>query len=88
MSTKPERDRPAPSPAREPLPNVCRLLRTKTSYGTSERGAEWKRGDSPTAVYWCLATMEAFGADDNFCHPHACVRGRSCWEPSEDDESA
>ena len=92
MSVKPDSVRPAPAapagaPARESLPHVCRLLRTKTAYGTSERGAEWKRGDSPTAVYWCLGTMEAFGVDEGYCHPHACVKGRGCWEAAgEDDE--
>ena len=55
---------------RAPLPQVCRLLRTKTAYGAGEHGAEWKRGESTTAVYWCLATMESFGADDGYCHPH------------------
>ncbi|HXU73632.1 MAG TPA: hypothetical protein VN947_30145 [Polyangia bacterium] len=64
-------------------PLVCRMLRTKTSFGA---GDEWKRGESPTAVYWCLATMEAFGADDGYCHPHACVRGRACFEPCAEDE--
>jgi hypothetical protein len=70
----------------EKLPNVCRLLRTKTAYGTDERGATWKRGESSTAVYWCLATMEPFGVDDNYCHPHSCVRGRSCYQPDSDEE--
>ncbi|HEY1584363.1 MAG TPA: hypothetical protein VGH63_01675 [Polyangia bacterium] len=69
-----------------PLPQVCRLLRTKTSYGVGERGAEWKRGESTTAVYWCLATMESFGADDGYCHPHVCARGRACYEPCAEDE--
>ena len=69
-----------------PLPKVCRLLRTKTAYGAGERGAEWKRGESTTAVYWCLATMEAFGADDGYCHPHECRSGRACFEPCAEDE--
>jgi len=68
-----------------PVPQVCRLLRTKTAFGGSQ---EWKRAESTTAVYWCLATMESFGADDSYCHPNACVRGRACFEPClEDDES-
>jgi len=79
-------DRPsAAAPAERPA--VCRLLRTKTAYGVGERGALWKLGDSTTAVYWCLATMEAFGADDGFCHPHHCVRGRACFEPCAEDEA-
>jgi len=65
------------------VPQVCRMLRTKTAFGASQ---EWKRGESPTAVYWCLATMESFGADDGVCHPHDCVRGRACFEPCPEDE--
>lgn len=68
------------------LPRVCRLLRTKTAWGRDERGQTWKLGDSTTAVYWCLATMEPFGADDDYCHPYKCVRGRSCWERDESDD--
>jgi hypothetical protein len=77
-----EKREPAPK-----LPSVCRLLRTKTAFGTDERGAMWKLGDSTTAVYWCLATMESFGADDNYCHPHSCVAGRACYQPGDDDEA-
>lgn len=69
------------------LPHVCRLLRTKTAYGADERGATWKLGESTTAVYWCLATMEAFGADDDYCHPHRCVEGRACFERDPADEA-
>jgi hypothetical protein len=69
-----------------PLPNVCRLLRTKTAYGTSEAGALWKLGESSTAVYWCLATMESFGPDDHYCHPHQCAQGRVCFQPDERDD--
>jgi hypothetical protein len=75
--------RPEPKPE---LPKVCRLLRTKTAWGTSERGAEWKRGDSTTASYWCLATMEPFGVDDQYCHPHQCQKGRACFEPCPEEE--
>jgi hypothetical protein len=81
VSLKPERD----GDRAAPLPDVCRLLRTKTAYGVSERGAVWKLGESTTAAYWCLATMEAFGADDDYCHPHRCVRGRACFESSGDE---
>jgi hypothetical protein len=87
MSLKPDRDhgRDARPPAPK-LPAVCRLLRTKTAYRVGERGALWKLGDSETASYWCLATMEAFGPDDSFCHPHQCGRGRACFEPRPEDE--
>lgn len=59
---------------------ICRLLRTKMSFGSfalPHPADEW--GDSTTAVYWCLKTMETFGADDDYVHPHRCVQGRSCF---------
>ena len=83
MSLKPDHDR-APAPVA--LPDLCRMLRTKTAYGVGERGATWKLGESTSAVYWCLATMEAFGVDDNYCHPHACQPGRACFESAEAGE--
>jgi hypothetical protein len=64
---------------REAPPKVCRLLRTKT-YGNDA----WKYGDSTTATYWCLATMQPFGVDDQYCHPHQCQKGRVCYEPEDD----
>ncbi len=70
------------------LPAVCRLLRTKTAYGADEAGALWKLGDSTTATYWCLATMEPFGVDDRYCHPHTCTRGRACYEPHPADDDS
>ena len=66
-------------------PQVCRLLRTKTSFGTFRGNAyDWQSGRSTTAVYWCLRTMETAGPDDGYTHPHACRQGRSCFEPSLD----
>ncbi len=63
------------------VPSVCRLLRTKTAFSS---GDLWKLGDSTTAVYWCLATMEPYGPDDAYCHPHQCGRRRGCFQ-SEDE---
>jgi hypothetical protein len=31
--------------------------------------------------------MEPFGVDDNYCHPHACVRGRACYQPDDSDDA-
>ena len=71
----------------KPLPVVCRLLRTKSSFG-SEQHASWQRGDSSTDVFWCLNTMEAFGPDDGFAHPHECTGGRACFQvPAEHDDN-
>jgi hypothetical protein len=63
---------------------VCRLLRTKTAFGTFRGNLyAWQSGRSTTAVYWCLRTMETAGPDDGYTHPHACRQGRGCFEPSE-----
>ena len=62
-------------------PVVCRLLRTKTAFGTFVGNLySWQAGRSSTAVYWCLRTMETAGPDDGYAHPHACCEGRSCFE--------
>ena len=59
---------------------VCRLLRTKTAFGSLQPGApDWRTGDSTTAVYWCLKTMETAGIDDGYAHPHVCREGRICF---------
>lgn len=63
------------------VPSVCRMLRTKTHYGTyTSTDTPWQTGDSSTAVYWCLKTMETAGPDDAFAHPHSCLAGRSCFQ--------
>lgn len=63
---------------------VCRRLRTKTAFGTFRGNLySWQSGRSTTAVYWCLRTMETVGPDDGYAHPHACLRGRGCFEPPE-----
>ena len=65
----------------EPVPVVCRLLRTKTAFGSFVGGANpWQAGASTTAVYWCLRTMETAGPDDGYAHPHTCRAGRICYE--------
>jgi hypothetical protein len=66
------------------VPDVCRSLRTKTAFGSDGSGGEWKFGDSTTAVYWCLRTMETFGPDGNFCHAHSCGPHRRCHRARDD----
>jgi hypothetical protein len=64
------------------VPTVCRMLRTKTAFGTHfvEGEAEaWQTGESTTAVYWCLCTMDPTGPDDDFAHPSQCRSARSCY---------
>jgi hypothetical protein len=63
------------------LPVVCRKLRTKHGFGSPAPGApDWRLGQSSTAVYWCLVTMETWGTDERPAHPHHCVEGRACFE--------
>lgn len=59
---------------------VCRLLRTKTSFGTTAGDHTWRSGESITAAYWCLSTMQTAGPDDALAHPHACREGRGCFQ--------
>jgi hypothetical protein len=66
------------------LPEVCRCLRTKTAFGTSIGYRPWQRGESSTAVYWCLNTMGSAGPDDGFVHPHRCRLGRMCYRSSDE----
>ena len=65
-------------------PVVCRLLRTKTAFGTlvgdRSNPAPWQAGVSTTAVYWCLGTMASAGPDESLAHPHACCGSRSCFQ--------
>lgn len=61
---------------------VCRMLRTKTAFGTyTSTGDDWRMAESTTAVYWCLDTMATAGPDDQLAHPHSCCKGRPCFKP-------
>jgi len=65
---------------------VCAMLRTKTAFGsyvTDGDDSEWHEGNSSTAVFWCLKTMDMAGPDDDFVHPHACRMGRVCYRADE-----
>jgi len=63
------------------LPVLCKYLRCKSAYGAVEDDTEWQLGTSSTEVYWCLATMEAFGPDDGYAHATVCQGGgaRGCY---------
>jgi hypothetical protein len=67
------------------IPTVCRLLRTKHAFGTFAEGDfdPWQTGESTTAVFWCLATMQSSGPDDSFAHPTRCRSGRECYRTDE-----
>jgi hypothetical protein len=63
---------------------VCCHLRTKMAFGSLVTGApDWRAGESTTAAYWCLRTMEAGGPDDGFAHAQRCREGRRCFAPPE-----
>lgn len=64
---------------RAELPVVCRKLRTKMAFGSLHGPEDWRHGDSTTASYWCLITMETAGPDDGYAHPHGCHSGRRCF---------
>jgi hypothetical protein len=62
-------------------PVVCRKLRTKMAQRSLVGARDWRYGQSTTAVYWCLMTMEPSGPDNNYAHPHGCQEGRGCFVP-------
>jgi hypothetical protein len=64
-------------------PQVCRMLRTKTAFGAYSLDSDplsWQDGESTTAVFWCLRTMETAGPDEDFAHPSTCRAGRECFQ--------
>lgn len=65
------------------LPVLCRFLRCKSAFGTNIDDDSWQLGTSTTEVYWCLATMEAFGPDDNYVHATVCQGARRCCRKDE-----
>jgi len=62
-------------------PLVCPMLLTKTAYGAYE--TPWQTGESTTAIYWCLATMQVAGPDEQLAHPKQCREGRGCFQKEE-----
>jgi hypothetical protein len=77
---------PLPTIKRD-VPSVCKMLRTKNAfanYGDDSDVPAWQLGESETAVYWCLKTMQHAGPDDGFAHPHHCLSGRACYRSAEE----
>jgi hypothetical protein len=67
-------------PPQTQVPVVCRLLRTKQTHGTlSNIVTPWQAGTNRTASFWCLATMQSFGPDDDYTHAEKCRDSRSCF---------
>jgi hypothetical protein len=56
-----------------------------------DRSCGWRpaddlaEGESSTAVFWCLRTMETWGADQRPAHAGTCRRGRECFEACDGD---
>ena len=68
------------SSRRVELPVLCKYLRCKSAYGAVEDDVDWQLGTAPNEVYWCLATMEAFGPDDDHAHATVCSsEARGCY---------
>jgi hypothetical protein len=65
------------------LPQVCDALRTKNAFGNHIGYRPWQKGESSTAVYWCLNTMSTAGPDDQLVHPRRCCCGRECFHHDE-----
>jgi hypothetical protein len=72
------------SPIETELPHVCQMLRTKNAFGSHVGYRPWQKGESTTAVYWCLYTMGTVGPDDQLVHPHTCCSGRACFQHESD----
>ena len=75
---------PVPAPVsgaeRREVPVVCRRLRTKAAFFNTPDAPPWQAGESTSAVYWCLGTMETWGPDEGLAHPHCCKENRSCFK--------
>jgi hypothetical protein len=67
-------------------PCVCRRLRSKGTPGIRyDAAVAWDSGFVSTATFWCVATGDSVGPDDDLVHPHACGTARPCFrEPTEE----
>ena len=62
------------------MTSQCKHLRTKHAYMPEPDNPEaWRSGESSTAQYWCLCTMNTAGPDHQFVAPEACHAQRSCF---------
>ena len=70
------------------VPAVCKMLRTKNAFTTWDQddpnNKPWQFGESTTAVFWCVKTMQHSGPDDGYAHPHTCLAGRSCYHSTDE----
>jgi hypothetical protein len=67
-------------------PCVCRRVRSKGEPGVRyDAAVAWDVGFVSTATFWCVATGESVGPDDDLVHPHACGEARVCFRAPTDD---
>jgi hypothetical protein len=67
-------------------PRVCRRVRSKGEPGIRyDAAVDWETGFVSTATFWCVATGESVGPDDDLVHPHACGEGRVCFRVPSDE---
>lgn len=67
-------------------PRVCRRVRSKGTPGVHyDAAVEWDTGFVSTATFWCVATGESVGPDDDLVHPHSCGEGRACFRVPSDE---
>jgi len=67
-------------------PCVCRRVRSKGTPGVQyDAAVDWETGWTSTATFWCVATGESVGPDDDLVHPHVCGQARACFRaPTEE----
>jgi len=63
----------------DPTLPVCAKLRTRMATILG-RDHEDLKEPSPTAQYWCAATLTVLGPDDVYCSPRVCLPERACFE--------
>lgn len=67
-------------------PRVCRRVRSKGTPGIRyESAVAWESGFVSTATFWCVATGDSVGPDDDLVHPHACGEARACFRAPSDE---
>lgn len=69
-------------------PPVCRRLRSKGTPGIRyDAAVSWDTGFESTATFWCVATGDSVGPDDDLAHPHVCGGARACFRVPTDEEA-
>ena len=59
---------------------ICNHLRTKASYVPALRSETYMQEQHPSAQYFCLRTLHAYGPDDKSVCPEDCTSARACFD--------